>query len=552
MKKRIAIHPAVGRTICCTALAGTMLLAGCGEQAGQDPGGEAVMETAVSEGQTAENAAEVSDNIVEEEAEMNYEEMFQGLELTKSFKGIQNNNPIIEQHYGADPFAMVYDDTVYFYMTADAYEYNNAKEIKENSYSKIASIYVVSTKDMINFTDHGEIKVAGRDGVATWAKNSWAPAAAWKMIDGKPKFFLYFADNGGGIGVVCADSPVGPFRDELGKGLIRRDMENCGNVEWLFDPAVFVDDDGKAYIYFGGGVPQGKAAHPMTGRCAQLGDDMMSLVDVPQTIDAPYLFEDSGIHKYNNTYYYTYCSNFSVDEEGTKEYGMENGEICVMESKSPLGPFTFKERILRNPGYYWQVGGNNHHAIFRFKDQWYITYHTRILEKEQGILHGYRSTSIDEITIAEDGTIGDVPMTKDGRSQVGYLDPYQTINAATFAVMGGVNTAPADEVSKECGCGNMLLTEINSGDFVKLQGVDFGSTGAKKVIATIKANEQEGAIRVSTKAADGDVAGYIPVKGDGNETTVIEVELDNAISGVQDLYFTFYGEGYEVLDWRFE
>ncbi|MBR4342752.1 MAG: family 43 glycosylhydrolase [Lachnospiraceae bacterium] len=477
--------------------------------------------------------------------------------LSMSYKGVNNNNPIIEQHYGADPFALVYEDTVYFYMTADSYEYDAAGEIKENSYSQIRSLYVVSTKDMINFTDHGEITIAGTNGATKWAHNSWAPAAAWKMIDGKPKFFLYFADNGGGIGVVCSDSPVGPFVDELGHGLIRRDMENCGNVEWLFDPAVLVDDDGRAYIYFGGGVPRGedgqpKAAHPMTARCAELGEDMMSLKDVPVTIDAPYLFEDSGIHKYNNTYYYTYCSNFSVDKAGTDEYGFENGEIIVMESKNPLGPFTFKERILKNPGHFFGLGGNNHHAVFKFKDQWYITYHTRILEQAQGILKGYRSTSIDEFTMGEDGTIGDIKMTKNIRKQVGTLNPFETINGATFAAMGGVDTAPADEISQKYGCGKLLLTAINDGDYVKLQGADFGDKGATKVKATVKTNGKDGIIRVTTGKVNGEVAGYIPVKSDGNETTVCEAVLDSSISGLKDIFFTFKGEGYEIIDWIFE
>ncbi len=509
-------------------------------------------------GDTENTTDEINDNNTQAEEEtMDYEAIFKEIKLSKTYKGFMNNNPIIEQHYGADPFALVYDDTVYFYMTADAYEYDEKGEIKENSYSKIRSLYVVSTKDMINFTDHGEITIAGAGGATKWAHNSWAPAAAWKMVDGKPKFFLYFADNGGGIGVVCADSPVGPFRDELGHGLIRRDMENCGNVEWLFDPAVLVDDDGRAYIYFGGGVPRGedgqpKAAHPMTARCAELGEDMMSLKDVPEVIDAPYLFEDSGIHKYNDTYYYSYCSNFSVDKAGTEEYGFENGEIIIMESKNPLGPFTFKERVLRNPGYYWGVGGNNHHAIFKFKDQWYITYHSRILEKEQGILHGYRSTSIDEFTMGEDGTIGDIKMTKDARKQVGYLNPYEKINGATFAVMGGVDTAPADELSKQYGCGNLLLTAINDGDFVKLQGVDFGDKGAKSVSATIRTNGKDGAIRVTTKYANGTVIGYIPVKSDGADTTVCKADFADPVTGVQDVYFTFSGEGYEVVDWIFE
>lgn len=492
-----------------------------------------------------------------EEKNMDYAEVFKNITLSKSYKGVANNNPIIEQHYGADPFALVYDDTVYFYMTADAYEYDAKGEIKENSYSQIRSLYVVSTKDMINFTDHGEITIAGANGATKWAHNSWAPAAAWKMVDGKPKFFLYFADNGGGIGVVTSDSPVGPFVDELGHGLIRRDMENCGNVEWLFDPAVLVDDDGRAYIYFGGGVPfdreagKPKAAHPMTGRCAELGEDMMSLKDVPVTIDAPYLFEDSGIHKYGDTYYYTYCSNFNVDQAGTDEYGFENGEIIVMESKNPLGPFTFKERILKNPGYYYGLGGNNHHAIFKFKDKWYITYHSRMLEKEIGVLHGYRSTSIEEFTMGEDGTIGNIKMTRNARQQVGTLNPYEKINGATFAVMAGVDTAPADEVSEKYGCGNLLLTAINDGDFIKLQGVDFGDKGAKKLTATVRTNGKDGVIRITTKYPNGEVAGYMPIKADAAKETTVTAEFDTPITGLEDVFFTFSGEGYEIVDWIF-
>ncbi len=528
----------MNKTLLYLTAAGMLVFTGCSETGSQ---------------KTAEIVTtDTTTNKTTEEETMDYAELFKDLELTKSYKGIQNNNPIFEQHYGADPYALVYEDTVYFYMTADAYEYDEDGEIKENTYGKIRSIYVVSTRDMINFTDHGEITIGGPNGAASWADNSWAPAAAWKMVDGKPKFFLYFADNGGGIGVVCADSPVGPFRDELGHGLIRRDMENCGNVEWLFDPAVLTDDDGRSYIYFGGGVPQGKAAHPMTARCAELGDDMMSLKDVPKVIDAPYLFEDSGIHKFNGKYYYTYCCNFSVDDAGKSEYGIENGEICVMEGDAPLGPFTFKERILKNPQHYFGVGGNNHHAVFKFKDQWYITYHSRILEKEQGILHGYRSTSIDEFNIAEDGSIGSIPMTRGDRRQVGTFDPYQTVNAATFAVMGGVDTAPADDISKACGSGNMLLTAIDSGDFIKIQGVDFGTAGASKIVVTVKTNGKEGVIRVTTKYPNGEAAGYVPVKGDGNETTVLTADLDSPITGLNDLFFTFYGEGYDILDWHFE
>lgn len=510
---------------------------------------DATTEPASSTGQTEETG----NQDIEGGSQVDYSEVFKNIKMTKGYKGTWDLNPIISQHYGADPYAMVYGDTVYFYMTADAYEYEaDGTTIKENSYSKIRSLYVVSTKDMVNFTDHGEIMIAGEGGATKWAHNSWAPAAAWKMVDGKPKFFLYFADNGGGIGVVTSDSPVGPFVDELGHGLIRRDMENCGNVAWLFDPAVLVDDDGTGYIYFGGGIPYGTdPSHPMTARCAQLGEDMMSLVDVPKTIDAPFLFEDSGIHKYGDTYYYTYCSNFNVDAAGTKEYGFESGEIIVMESKNPLGPFTYKERILKNPGAYWGEGGNNHHCVFNFKGQWYITYHTRMLELAQGIRHGYRSTNIEAFEMGEDGTIGLIKQTRTGREQVVPVDPYETINAATFCTMGGVDTAPADEVSKKYGCGNLLLTAIDTGDFVKIQGVDFGDEGAKTVKATVRTNGKNGVIRIATDVNGREVLGYLPIESDGNETTVCTAELTGA-QGCVDLIFTFSGEGYEIVDWTFE
>ena len=143
------------------------------------------------------------------------ESWFEKVEIAKAYKGLEDTNPLITQCFGADPYAMVYGDKVYFYMTADVFEYDNKAKIKENSYGKINTIRVISTADMVNFEDHGAIKVGGSKGAATWAGNSWAPAAAWKNIDGQDKFFLYFADSARGIGVLVADSPTGPFTDPI-------------------------------------------------------------------------------------------------------------------------------------------------------------------------------------------------------------------------------------------------------------------------------------------------------------------------------------------------
>lgn len=489
----------------------------------------------------------------EQEKIMNY---FDGLQVLESYKGINDTNPLMTQRFGADPYALVYDGRVYIYMTADVFEHEVDKSVKENSYGMIDRINVISTDDMVNFTDHGSIMAAGRQGSAKWARNSWAPAAAWKEIDGKPKFFLYFADSGSGIGVLQSDSPTGPFEDPLGEALISRQTPECADVLWLFDPAVLMDDDGKAYLYFGGGVPEGKADDPGTARVVELGEDMISIVGEPKRLNPPYLFEDSGIHKAGGKYYYTYCSNFNVDKAGTEKYGFESGEIICMESDNPMGPFTYKERILKNPGSVFGLGGNNHHCVFYFKDRWYITYHTRTLEKAMGVQKGYRCTHIDEFTMQEDGTIGVIKQTLTGREQLQFVDAYALNRAASFAVMGGVGTVAADEVSKECGSGNMALGNMENGGFVKVQGVDFGSGAPTSICMGIrnKAGYQAaGAVQIRIDGIEGDVIGYVSMEDipKGKEFTERTVQLTGSVGGVHDLYFIFAGENYEIETWQF-
>ena len=488
--------------------------------------------------------------------ENDYMTEFEKLTITQSYKGLMDTNPLITQRFGADPYALIYEDRVYIYMTADTVAHDREGNPVENTYGIINRINVISSDDMVNFTDHGSIKAAGPLGSAKWAHNSWAPAAAWKVIDGKPQFFLYFADAGGGIGVLQADSPVGPFYDPLGEALISRNTTNCADVLWLFDPAVLMDDDGRAYIYFGGGVPEGQAANPGTARVAELGEDMISIVGEPRTIDVPYLFEDSGIHKAGNKYYYTYCTNFQVDEAGTEKYGFSNGEIASMVSDSPMGPFEFKEVILKNPGSVFGLSGNNHHCVFNFKGDWYITYHTRVLEKSMGIEKGYRSTHIDQFTMEEYGTIGIINQTLTGRKQLKQVDAYAENSAVCFAVMGGIDTVAADSVTNDCGSGNMALADIQSGDFVKVTGVDFGSTTPSSFSATIRNaadTQAEGVIRISIDSLDGEVLGYLPVSNlpMGEDFTELTVQLTGKAEGVHDLFFVFSGEGYEIECWKF-
>ena len=490
------------------------------------------------------------------ELEAKWKEKFEGLALSDTLKEIGLDTPVMTQRLGADPYAIVYEDRVYLYMTGDLYEYNEDGTVKPNSFSLINKLNVISSDDLVNWTDHGTIYAASKDGAAKWGNNSWAPAVAYKEIDGKTKFFIYFANGGNGIGVLTSDSPVGPFTDPIDRALISRATPNCANVDWLFDPAVLVDDDGSAYIYFGGGVPRGKIANPGTGRIAKLGADMISLDGEPIAFDIPYLFEDSGINKIGDTYYYSYCTNWNVDEEGTKKYGFTNANIAYMTSKNPMGPFTYQGVVLLNPGSYYGCYGNNHHCMFEFNGEWYIAYHTQILEQMLGISGGYRSTSITKITVNEDGTIATVPnVDRHSLVQQKYLNPYERVEAETMATMGGLNTTQADEVSKTYGSGNMAVSDIDTGDWLALYGVDFGEKGATSFTAAVKAEAGTvGAIQIRLDIADGETVGYLEIGEGADGTSYMEysAELLKKVTGVHNLIFVFYGENYSVDYWKFQ
>lgn len=401
-------------------------------------------------------------------------------------------NPIMTSRLTADPYAMEYNGRIYIYGTNDSQQYEKTPDA-DNNYSKINTLNCYSSDDMVNWTDHGAIPVAGSKGAAKWANNSWAPAACHKTINGKEKFFLYFADNGSGIGVLEADSPTGPWRDPIGKQLISRETPGCSGSEigWLFDPAVLVDDDGTGYLYFGGigdttDKPEDFIKNPKCGRVVKLADDMVSLAGDPVTIDAPYMFEDSGINKINGKYYYSYCTNW--DNIEGRDVGIAN--IAVMESDNPMTGFKYVGCVLKNPGSYFGASGNNHHCFAEFKGQYYAFYHTKKDTLAVGTKGDYRTTYANVLDLGEngdftnkDGSVADTKMTVTGVSSIASVNPYNTIEAESFAIANQVGTIANSEASSNAlwNGANYSLYNTEVGSYVGVADVDFGDDGASTV-----------------------------------------------------------------------
>lgn len=461
----------------------------------------------------------------------------QKLTAEKVIKPFTENNPTIAHKFNADPAVLVYKDTVYLYCTNDAQQAEFSLGKQENSYNKINTLNIFSSKDLVNWTDCGEIAVAGKQnpkGAAKWAANSWAPAICTKKINGTDKFFLYFADSANGIGVLTSDSPLGPFSDPLGKALINRKTPNTQKVYWLFDPAVFVDDDETGYLYFGGGIDK-DSEHPKSARVVKLNPDMISINGEPVEIDAPFLFEDSSINKIGNTYYYSYCANWASRENTIEKNVPPAAYIAYMTSSSPMGPFKYAGYTLKNPGNYFNVWGNNHHWIFEFKGKYYIAFHAQLTEKNLGFQKtGYRNICISEFRINDDGTFPIQTVTKTGVKQTNNFNPYENIKAATFANFKNIAVTSKQTITGICG-----------GSYVCIKNVDL-SKGGKEFILTTGEENKKSTIKIyKNSISEQNLLSQIKTKGKGTFKGKIE-NLEKSICNL----FIVIDEKTELESWK--
>lgn len=433
---------------------------------------------------------------------------------------LRADDAIASHRYLADPTSLVVGDRIYLYCSND-----DASPV-EGGYN-IPNVVCVSSSDLKNWTDHGSVFRATDE--TTWGKKTWAPG----VIERDGKFFLYFGNGGGNIGVVVADNPVGPFKDVLGKPLIQHGTPGVQPAKnmWLFDPGVFIDDDGQAYLYFGGNGDDNV-------RVAKLKRDMVTIDGEIIKMNAPNFFEAAFVHKRNGTYYFSYSTN--------PRSGMR---WDYMTSKDPIKGFTYRGVVSdQHP-----INNNNHHAaLFEFKGHWYQAYHNRVVARASGIPGGFRrNLAIEEFTYEADGSIKKIAYTADGIAQLGRVDPYERVEAETFAAQQGVETQPCSE-------GGMNLHDLQKGDWVRVRGVDFGSAGAKKFHAHVATDEDNsGVIEVRLDAPDGKLVGTLKVPSTGgvDKWTTLSTSVEHT-AGVHDLYLVFGGEPGKTLfkfdHWKFE
>ena len=310
--------------------------------------------------------------------------------------------PLVTHIYTADPSAHVFEGKLYIYpshdLEHDGPDNDNGDQYKMEDY-RVLSMDAADAP----CADNGEA-LHMKD--IPWVSGQmWAPDAAYK----NGTYYLFFParDQDGifRIGAARGQSPVGPFTAE----------PSYISGSFSIDPAVLMDDDGKAYMYFGGlwggqlekwqtGVFQPDAQGPAADKpalgpmVAELSENLLSFESDPREIkildetgapltagdeDRRY-FEGPWMHKYNGEYYLSYST-------GSTHY------LVYATSQSPTGPFTYKGRILEPV-----LGWTTHHSIVEFQGKWYLFYHDSTLSG--GVSHK-RCVKYQELKYNADGTI---------------------------------------------------------------------------------------------------------------------------------------------------
>ena len=415
--------------------------------------------------------------------------------------------PIIQTKYTADPAPMVYNDTVFLYTSHDE---DDAMGFKMEDW------LLYSSTDMVNWTEHGA--------VASLKDFDWVPYdnGAWAVqcIERNGKFYLYCPMPGGvGIGVLVADTPYGPFKDPIGKPLIRNSSHDI-------DPTVFIDDDGQAYMYWG---------NPKV-YWVKLNEDMISYSgEIMQDETTPKNYQEGPwVWKRGDYYYMAYASTCCPEGIG---YAM---------SSSPTGAWEYKGMIMDAS----EKSRGNHPGIIEYKGKSYLFGHSYDLLKHiTSKFYERRSVDMDEMIYNPDGTIQNRRYwSVEGPDQVGTLNPFQRVEAETMAWSEGVKThfeteweGDFDWARGEKIADRLFVTSINHGDYIMVQGVNF-EEGAKSVEVSISP-VYGGQIEIRIDEIDGPLIATIDVEftreaGIWKELTAPVEE----VKGVHDLYFVFNGE----------
>ena len=384
---------------------------------------------------------------------------------------------------------------------------------------------------------------------------------------GKKTYWLFPNDQTGyrnGL-IAKSDRPDGPFEVCNWKS----DDPNQVTGIYGFDPAVFVDDDGKIYGYWGFGHSNAAEIDPAT-MCTvmpgtQMVDGMIGGYQEPNGGDFRF-FEASSIRKIKDKYVFIY-SRFTKDGE----FGLPttNYTLAYCYSDHPLGPWTYGGTIIDARGRDIDekgdtiasgvVSGNTHGSICEINGQWYVFYH-----RQTGLDEYARQAMVAPIEVkVEEGAGGKVEISEGELTSEGFalngLNPLERHSAGIACWLTGPTVA-IHEWPKNIFSGSYVETSYGTetnfdepydlknntnrvvnntdGSIVGYKYFNFSETNGKDVSLLLRLIPEglDGTITIMAdrpwESQNGQVLGTIELKADMPQTST---ELSAALPALKDL-----------------
>ena len=500
--------------------------------------------------------------------------------MAADYKGSSNNNPISANIVCADPTALEYNGRLYVYGSNDHQEFIANGKKGENTYGAIKSIVVFSTDDMVNWTFHGTIdtkKLCGGWTSSPWYVGygvSWAPSVTWRHNEStnKDEFFLYFCNSSHGVGVLTANSPIGPWKSPNNKLMIHYDTPgaNPSGTNANFDPGVTIDDNGVGWISFGGLGPS--TIMPDAARIVKLKPSMTEVDGSAVKIHAPYHFEANELNVIGGKYVYTYCSNWAQRTDADwNAYKQEHGisvsapntcTMCYMVSDNPTDPdsWVYKGVYGPHPG---NGTNNNHSHLQKFNGQYYHLYHNGALMESMrsaGILTNqdgvFRSLCVNKVTVNEStATINQVTTNLEGVKKIKNLNPYEWQQAETMASCRGVEYEDMTNIKKNTLINTLgndasenMQVKMKEGSWINVRNIDYGTDGAAKF--TLRA---KGTGTMQLRSGTSPMTIFATIEFSSTDMAEQTFDLTKAVTGVKsNLYLVVTAATDFYVDaWKF-
>lgn len=303
-------------------------------------------------------------------------------------------NPYLPSYeYVPDGEPHIWGDRIYLYGSHDRF----------NGYTFCMNDYVcwsAPLDDLGNWRYEGVIYSRDKDPHGNWNKIQYGFAAPdmCQGLDGR--YYLYYFMGDGYIKVAVCDQPAGDYQYY---GIVKYpDDTPLGkkNEPKMFDPGIFVDDDGRIYLYSGFGLLSnpillhGEKPTEHGAMVFELEQDMLTIKKDSEQIryigvkgikegkgteyEGHEFLEASSMRKFDGKYYFIYSSYLSH-------------ELCYAVSDNPVGGFHYGGTLISNGdiGYHGRkkenacnYTGNVHGSLIKIKDKYYVFYHRQTNRKQ--------------------------------------------------------------------------------------------------------------------------------------------------------------------------